>query len=97
MASATSFRSIVGVQPSTASTSDSALIIIDAQNEYADGKLAVSNVKSSRKAIGDLLQRYRDAKGKIVHVTHVVPDGAPVFTPGTELAEEFGELGVRDG
>lgn len=28
---------------------------------------------------------------------HSVPDGAPVFTPGTELAEEFDELKPRDG
>ena len=97
MASATSFRSLVGVQPSTASTKDSTLIIIDAQNEYAEGKLAVSNAASSRKAIASLLQKYRDANGKIVHVTHVVPDGAPVFTPNTALAEEFEELTPRQG
>lgn len=30
---AKSFRELIGVQPSTASTSDSVLIIIDAQNE----------------------------------------------------------------
>ena len=29
-----SFREIIGMQPSTASTSDSVLVIIDAQNEY---------------------------------------------------------------
>lgn len=28
---------------------------------------------------------------------HSVPDGAPVFTPGTELAEEFDELKPMDG
>jgi len=27
-----------------------------------------------------------------VHVVHGTPEGAPVFTPGTELAEEFKEL-----
>jgi len=97
MSSATSFRSLVGISPSTASTADSTLIIIDAQNEYASGKLAVSNAQSSRAAIGSLLQKYRSANGKIVHVTHVVPDGAPVFTPGTELAEEFEELKPKEG
>ena len=97
MASATSFRELIGVSPSTASPKDSTLIIIDAQNEYAEGKLKVSNAPSSRKAIADLLQKYRDADGKIVHVTHVVPDGAPVFTPKTKLAEEFEELAPRQG
>ena len=96
---AQSFLEIVGVNKSSASASDSALIIIDAQNEYAEGKLKVSNATESRKAIADLLRKYRDANAgnKIVHVTHTVPDGAPVFTPNTNLAEEFDELKPAEG
>lgn len=97
MASATSFREIIGAAPSTASTNDSTLVIIDAQNEYAEGKLKVSGVEFSRKAIADLLKKYRDAKGNIVHIVHDTPEGAPVFTPNTRLAEEFDELAPRDG
>ncbi|WPH03251.1 Hypothetical protein R9X50_00612800 [Acrodontium crateriforme] len=92
-----SFRELIGVGPSTASPSDSTLVIIDAQNEYAEGKLQVSNAPESRKAIASLLQKYRDANGKVVHVKHVVPDGAPVFTPNTKLAEEFEELTPKTG
>lgn len=69
----------------------------DAQGEYAEGKLQVSNSDSSRKAISSLLEKYRKANGNIVHVTHKVPDGAPVFTPGTKLAEEFEELTPKEG
>ena len=96
---AQSFREIVGEANSTASTSDSALIIIDAQNEYAEGKLKVSNAPESRKAIAALLKKYRDAgsASKIVHVTHAVPEGAPVFTPNTKLAEEYDELKPEKG
>jgi len=55
-----SFREdILGIPNSTASPKDSALVIIDAQNEYALGKLKVSNVASSRKAIASLLEKYR--------------------------------------
>ncbi|SPJ75723.1 probable amidases related to nicotinamidase [Fusarium torulosum] len=97
MASAKSFRELVGVQPSSASLSDSVLIIIDAQNEYAEGKLQVTNVAESRKAIAALLEKYRSANGDIVHVVHVTPEGAPVFTPGTKLAQEFDELEPKDG
>ncbi|KAF4446836.1 putative amidases related to nicotinamidase [Fusarium austroafricanum] len=97
MASATSFRELVGVPPSTASPSDSVLIIIDAQNEYAEGMLQVANVTESRKAIASLLEKYRAANGSIVHVVHDTPEGAPVFTPGTKLAEEFEELKPKDG
>ena len=83
MASATSFRSIIGLQPSTASTTDSTLVIIDAQNEYAEGKLKVQNVDQSRKAIASLLERYRNAKGSsIVHITHQTPVVSDDLIPG---------------
>lgn len=68
MASAASFRSMVGLEPATASPKDSVLVIIDAQNEYALGKLKVSNVAQSRKVIAELLGKYRSSGGKIVHV-----------------------------
>ncbi|EHK98657.1 putative Uncharacterized isochorismatase family protein yddQ [Glarea lozoyensis 74030] len=93
-----SFRNdVLGAPRSSASTSDSVLVIIDAQNEYANGKLAVKNVEQSRKVIGSLLNKYRKANGKVVHVLHQVPDGAPVFTPGSDLAKEFDELKPKDG
>lgn len=97
MSSAPSFRSMLGLTPATASPTDSALIIVDAQNEYAKGKLAVSNADASRKVIASLLERYRAAKAPVVHVVHETPAGAPLFTPGTELAEEFDELKPREG
>ncbi|MCJ1290364.1 hypothetical protein MMC34_001900 [Xylographa carneopallida] len=76
-----SFRELIGVSPSTASSSDSALVIIDAQEEYASGLLKVSNASSSCAAIASLLKKYRAAKGAIVHIYHETPEGAPVFTP----------------
>ncbi|KAJ4341762.1 phospholipase C type enzyme [Ascochyta clinopodiicola] len=92
-----SFRDLLGIRPGTASTSDSALIIIDAQNEYAEGQLKVTNAESSGKAIASLLEKYRAANGKIVHVMHQTPEGAPIFTPGTKLADEFGNVTAKDG
>ncbi|KAI5458200.1 isochorismatase [Mariannaea sp. PMI_226] len=92
MATPQTFRQLVGAPASTASVTDSTLIIIDAQNEYAEGKLKVEDVETSRKVIASLLQKYRKAKGEIVHVIHDTPAQAPVFTPGTSLAEVFEEL-----
>ncbi len=57
----------------------------------------MTNALESRKAMAALLEKYRKAGGKVVHVTHTVPDGAPVFTPGTKLAEEFEELKPKEG
>lgn len=92
-----SFRSFLGIPPSNPTPSDSVFVIVDAQNEYDHGLLAVSNVEESRANIGAVLQRYRDAGGDVVHVRHSTPDGAPLFTPGTELADEFEELEPREG
>ncbi|RAK72541.1 putative isochorismatase family hydrolase [Aspergillus fijiensis CBS 313.89] len=94
-----SFREHINLPPSTATLHDSTLIIIDAQNEYAIGKLQVHNVAQSRAAIADLLARYRaaGAQQNIVHVLHRTPAGAPLFTPDTPLAEEFEELQPRPG
>ncbi|KAI8282357.1 putative isochorismatase family protein YddQ [Colletotrichum sp. SAR 10_98] len=97
MTSAVSMRSMLGLPSSTASTSDSVLVIIDAQNEYAIGKLAVSGVDASRAKIAPLLEKYRVAKAPVIHVVHEVPAGAPIFTPGTDLAEEFSELKPLEG
>jgi nicotinamidase-related amidase len=80
---------------STASPSDSVLIIIDAQNEYASGALTVTNASASGKAIADLLEKYRSANGKVIHVLHKTPEGAPIFTPGTDLADEFKDLKAK--
>ncbi|KAF5706010.1 amidase nicotinamidase [Fusarium mundagurra] len=97
MALATSFRDLVGIPASTASPSDSFLIIIDAKNGYAEGQLKVTNAAESHKVIAALLEKYRAANGSIVHVVHDAPEGAPVITPGTKLAEEFDELKPKDG
>lgn len=100
MLQAKSFRDLIGVPRSTASATDSTLIIIDAQNEYAEGHLRTANVDSTRRAISDLLHKYRSGgadPANIIHVKHQVPQGAPVFTPDTPLAEEFAELKPENG
>jgi nicotinamidase-related amidase len=91
------FRTLLGIEPSTASTSNSILVIIDAQNEYATGKLKIENLKASRPVIASLLEKYRAAKAPIVHVVQLTPSGAPIFTPGTELSAEFDELKPAEG
>ncbi|KAH7153459.1 isochorismatase [Dactylonectria macrodidyma] len=80
------FRDLLGVPPSTATPSDSTLILID-----------VADVDASRKVIASLLKKYRAANGNVIHVLHSTPEGAPVFTPRTKLAEEFEELTPKDG
>ncbi|GMK55923.1 hypothetical protein CspeluHIS016_0209790 [Cutaneotrichosporon spelunceum] len=94
---AVSFRQLAGIPPSTASVADSVLLIVDAQGEYADGHLKVTNIATSRPALQRLYERYRDAGGHVVHIVHQVAPGTPVFTPGTALAAEFPELQPKAG
>ncbi|KAJ3043532.1 hypothetical protein HDV00_004922 [Rhizophlyctis rosea] len=89
----TSFRAdIAHIPPSTFSPTDSILLIIDAQNEYADGLLKITNLPVSRPNIKSLLDAYRAANGYIAHIVHASATSSPVFTPGTPLAAEFTEL-----
>src|ERR1700753_917347 len=92
-----SFREILGNADSPVSLNDSTLIIIDAQYEYAEGKLKVAGLDESKTAIAALLQRFRKVGGQVIHVVQVAPDGAPVFTPTTKLAAEFEELSPMAG
>ena len=93
---APSFRSLIGVQPSTATPTDSTLVIIDAQNEYANGLLKTVNVDSTSKAIASLLEKYRKQGGDVVHVLHQTPKGAPVFGAGEDRRSEGEEMvGVK--
>lgn len=59
--------------------------------------MKTANVDSTRKAIAQLLDKYRAASAPLVHIVHKTPDGAPLFTPGTSLAKEFDELEPRSG
>lgn len=48
----------------------SAVVIIDAQNEYLDGKLALPGVKPAVEAIATLLAKARAAGAPVIHVAH---------------------------
>ncbi|KAL8629640.1 hypothetical protein Q9189_004658 [Teloschistes chrysophthalmus] len=92
-----SFRTLLSLPASHPSPADTALIIIDAQNEYAHGKLAIFEVEKSRRVIGEVVGKWRGGKGEVVHICHETPAGAPVFTPGTELAGDFEEIRAVEG
>ncbi|EEY20452.1 conserved hypothetical protein [Verticillium alfalfae VaMs.102] len=88
-----SFRSMLGVPPSTASTQDSVLVIIDAQGEYAEGKLKISNIEASRPNISSLLEVPRRQRAHRAHSStsfHETPAGAPFsFTQGTKARRDL--------
>jgi nicotinamidase-related amidase len=61
---------------------DAVLIVIDAQNEYLDGKLPLPGVKPALANIARLLGKARADGGRIVHVQHRGRAGG-AFDPAT--------------
>ena len=62
--------------------SDAVLIVIDAQNEYVDGKLPLPAVKPALRNIARLLEKAREDGGRIIHVQHRGRAGT-LFDPAT--------------
>ncbi len=61
---------MAGADLSPGALAQSAVIVIDAQNEYLDGKLALPGVKPALDALSTLLARARDAGTPIIHIAH---------------------------
>ena len=61
---------MAGAVPDAAPLSETALVIIDAQMEYVDGKLPLSGMDQALPTLGGLVDRARSAGAAIVHVVH---------------------------
>jgi nicotinamidase-related amidase len=61
---------MAGADPKPAPLSSSVLVIIDAQNEYLDGKLALPSIRPALEALTRLLQRAREGATPVVHIAH---------------------------
>ncbi|MBW7950899.1 MAG: cysteine hydrolase [Pseudorhodoplanes sp.] len=73
---------LAGVTPAPSSLSQAALVVIDAQHEYLDGRLPLSGVQAALGEIAALLARARKAGTPVIHVRHKGrPGGA--FGPDT--------------
>lgn len=70
MSSPKTLLEMAGADLRPASLAQSTVVIIDAQNEYLDGNLALPGVKPALEAISRLLANARDAGAPIVHVAH---------------------------
>ncbi|KAH9864503.1 hypothetical protein J1614_010437, partial [Plenodomus biglobosus] len=93
-----SLRQVIGMPNSTASVSDSVLIIIDAQDECLYGQLPAIDYKEVNLAISSLLEKYRKLKGQVVHVMHNMgSDDAPIFKPTGKLTKEMDGIEAIDG
>ena len=62
--------------------SESTVVVIDAQREYTDGKLPLTNVKPALDEIGKLLRRARALQVPVIHIVHQGKPGG-TFGPDT--------------
>jgi nicotinamidase-related amidase len=77
---------IAGVTATPARLSKAAVVVIDAQQEYVDGLLALPGVAPALDEIGRLLARARAASTPIIHIVHHGNPGGP-FAPDSRGAE----------
>jgi len=88
---------IAGATWPAARLSNSVLIIVDAQREYAEGKLPLSGIDDAVAEIATLLTRARAAGTPIIHVVHQSPKNRPIFAEGSPMTEIFPSLTPRPG
>jgi nicotinamidase-related amidase len=86
---------LAGATPAPASLKDATLVVIDAQNEYVSGPIALPGVGPALGAIADLLAAARAAGTPVVHLAHRASAG--VFVEGTEGAEIAPQASPKDG
>ena len=81
--------------------SESAVIIIDAQNEYVNGKLPLSGIAPALDNVAILLKAARAASAPVIHVQHkgraggLFDPGADAFKLAPQAASEAGETIVE--
>ena len=73
----TTLRALSGLPSTPVSLADSTLIMIDCQNTYVHGVMALDGVASALDEAAELLERARSAGIPIVHIQHDAGEGSP--------------------
>lgn len=81
-----------GVRFEPCRLSESVLVIIDAQKEYPEGKIHLVGLDAALAEAARLLERARDLKTPVIHVTHENKVGSALFESGSKYIEVMHEL-----
>jgi nicotinamidase-related amidase len=73
----TTLRALSGLPSTPVSLADSTLIMIDCQNTYVHGVMALDGVAFALDQAAELLERARSAGIPIVHIQHDAGEGSP--------------------
>lgn len=78
---------------------DTALILIDIQNDYfEDGRWPVDKMAEVSAKAARLLEHARKEGHEVIHIRHEIPsDEAPFFRPGTKGAETHASVTPNEG
>ena len=89
MSDLTTIRDLAGLGNEASAISDSALIIIDAQNTYCEGVMKLDGVDAAMDECKSLLERFRAAGRPVFHVRHDAGPGTPydVTAPIGQIAD----------
>ncbi len=79
----TTLRALSGLPATPARLSESALVIVDAQNTYRSGVMQLSGVEPALDECAGLLARARALKIPVVHIQHDAGPGSP-YDPNAE-------------
>jgi nicotinamidase-related amidase len=87
MANGSTLRGLMGLGDTPAPLADSALVMIDCQNTYRQGRMQLSGVEAAITQARDLLARARRAGTPVVHVMHDAGEGSPY-----DVRSEIGQI-----
>ncbi len=89
-------RDLSGLADTPSSLADSALVLIDLQNTYRHGTMALVGVEAALAEARSLLVRAREAGTPVFHIMHDAGAGSP-YDLATELGQIAGVVAPLDG
>jgi nicotinamidase-related amidase len=94
MSEPTTLRALSGLPSTPASLADSTLIMIDCQNTYVRGVMALDGVAAALDEAAELLERARSAGIPIIHFKHDAGEGSP-YDVRAELGQIVDQVAPR--
>lgn len=70
-------RDIAGLSNTASSISQSALVMVDAQNTYTEGIMKLDGMDAALQECSILLDRFRNASRPVFHIQHDAGEGSP--------------------
>ncbi|MDH0868028.1 isochorismatase family protein [Mitsuaria sp. GD03876] len=83
----TTLRQLNGLEATPATLADATLILVDYQNTYTRGVMALTGWEAALASASDLLARARAAGATVIHVVHDGGKGSPY-----DLDDEIGQI-----